>query len=104
MKRILLVVMLQGCSTLEWSNSYGTDFCAYPSGIIVGAGSGTAAGLIAGPVWGLGVGAFMGGTMLLNAWGNYGGLNVEDCIDSYKRNVLNESKDTGTGNSDSASY
>lgn len=90
-------VFLTGCATLEWSNKYGTDFCAYPSGVFAGVPSGVAAGFVAGPAAGVGMGVLVGGTMILNAWGNYGGLDVSDCIESYKKNVLkeneNESKD-----------
>lgn len=93
-KKFLAVfpVFLSGCATLEWSNKYGTDFCAYPSGVLVGVPSGVAAGFIAGPVWGAGVGILTGGTMILNAWGNYGGLDVDECIESYKKNVLKETE------------
>jgi hypothetical protein len=84
----LLTSSQSSCATLEWSNKYGTDFCAYPSGVFVGVPTGVAAGVVAGPVLGTAVGVLAGGTMLLNSWTNYGGLDVEDCIESYKKNVL----------------
>ena len=88
-----IILLLQGCQTLEWTNQYGTDFCAYPSGIIVGTSTTTAALLVnANPYAALELGVTAGGTMLLNSWSNYGGLDVEDCIDSYKRNVLDDNK------------
>ena len=36
------------------------------------------------------MGVLAGGTMLLNSWTNYGGLDVEECVESYKKNVLND--------------
>ena len=36
------------------------------------------------------MGVLAGGTMLLNSWTNYGGLDVKECVESYKKNVLND--------------
>lgn len=90
MKKLIsfLPMLLSGCATLEWSNSYGTDYCAYPSGIIVGVPTAAAALTVASAPAAIGVGVLAGGTMVLNGWSNWGGLDVSDCIDSYKKNVL----------------
>ena len=83
---------------MEWSNSYGTDFWAYPSGFIVGIPTAAAASLVAGPAAAIGVGIAAGGTMILNGWTNYGGTDVGECIESYKRVVIegNESAQPDT--------
>lgn len=91
-KLFLLVPLLQGCATMEWSNSYGPDFCAWPSGFIVGIPTAAAASVVAGPAAAIGLGVAAGGTMVLNGWTNYGGTDIEKCVDSYKRNIL-EKKD-----------
>lgn len=77
---------------MEWTNSYGTDFCAYPSGVIVGVPTAAAAMVVASPPVALGVGALTGGVMMLNGWTNYGGMDIGECIDSYKRNVIEGSE------------
>ncbi|MEK9699643.1 MAG: hypothetical protein VW270_27950 [Candidatus Poseidoniales archaeon] len=87
---ILLATFQSSCATLEWSNKYGTDYCAYPSGVFVGVPTGIAAGIVAGPVLGTAMGVLAGGSMLLNSWTSYGGLDVDECIESYKRNVLED--------------
>jgi hypothetical protein len=93
-KKLIFILLLtsfqSSCATLEWSNKYGTDFCAYPSGVFVGVPTGIAAGVVAGPVLGAAMGVLAGGTMLLNSWTNYGGLDVKECVESYKKNVLND--------------
>lgn len=90
MKKIFLFLplLLSGCATLEWSNSYGNDYCAYPSGVIVGVPTTVAALTVASPPVAIGVGFLAGGTMILNSWSNWGGLDVSDCIESYKKNVV----------------
>ena len=101
-KSLLLLPFLHGCATMEWSNSYGTDFCAYPSGFIVGIPTAAAASLVAGPAAAIGLGVAAGGTMILNGWTNYGGTDVGECIESYKRVVIegNESAQPDTSEAD----
>lgn len=83
---------------MEWTNSYGTDFCAYPSGFIVGVPTAMAASLVAGPAAAIGVGALAGGTMILNGWTNYGGMDVGECIESYNKNVRGLGEESESAN------
>lgn len=96
MKRQLLLTvpfLLQGCAVMEWSNAYGNDFCAYPSGFFVGVPTAVAASTVASPPLAVGLGVVAGGTMVLNGWGNYGGLDVKDCKRSFDKIVLNKEEE-----------
>lgn len=84
----MLALSTQGCAVMEWSNAYGTDFCAYPSGIMVGVPTAAAASLVAGPAAAIGLGVAAGGTMILNGYTSYGGLDVKDCKRSFDKIVL----------------
>ena len=84
---LLLLPFLHGCATMEWTNSYGTDFCVYPSGIIVGIPTALAASVVAPPAAAIGVGVLAGGTMILNGYNNYGGADIQKCIEDYNRTV-----------------
>ena len=84
---LLLLPFLHGCATMEWTNSYGTDFCAYPSGFIVGVPTALAASIVASAPVAIGVGALTGGTMILNGYNNYGGADIQKCIEDYNRTV-----------------
>lgn len=96
MKKIILLLLAfgaQGCAVMDWSNAYGTDFCAYPSGIIVGVPTAAAASMVAGPAAAIGLGLAAGGTMILNGYNNYGGLDIKDCKRSFDKIVLKKEQD-----------
>ena len=92
-KLVFLPFLLSGCSVMEWSNAYGTDFCVYPSGVMVGVPTAVASLAVASPPVALGVGAAAGGVMMLNGWGNYGGTDIENCKRSFRKIVLKENED-----------
>ena len=85
---VLLAVSASSCSVMSWSNAYGTDFCAYPSGIMVGVPTAAAASFVAAPPVAIGLGVVAGGTMMLNGYTNYGGMNLKDCKRSFDKIVL----------------
>ena len=95
MKKFILLFLpfLPGCSIMDWSNAYGTDYCVYPSGVIVAVPTALAASAVAAPPVAIGVGVLTGGTMMLNGWGNYGGTDIENCKRSFKKIVLKEEQD-----------
>lgn len=90
---IICALMLNACAVMDWSNAYGTDYCVYPSGILVGVPTALAASAVAAPPVAIGVGVLTGGTMMLNGWGNYGGTDIENCRRSFKKIVLKEEND-----------